>query len=375
MKRGRWLVVGGAITLGAALAVACGFDPPAKHTSTSAVASTCTAEAGVYPEPNCDKSERICESSGCQIDPQCNSDKTCMPFADNASNPTLDFRIRWLNVVSPSSLAQDFIQKSIINHAIKLKQCSESGTGAFNWLLRVNRTTSSLETGGAPPTVDPFGLGYCFFQGSTGVFDVRPEHVPVTFTGDTFSTETIPRLLVPIFNEGNFENVIYLPLTDVRFLNVGISPDSNCIGAYNPAAVDNNCNDDIGLCSRWTTNGSLGGYISLEESDSVAISLVNRTLCAILTGDSDNSPDAGPLKHCVRENGAIRAKGDYCSKTKTAGDCQDSMWLSATFAASAVKIHDGATTVGCGVVAPAPSVDAGSDASADAGADADAASL
>ncbi|MEO6420078.1 MAG: hypothetical protein ABIP39_11750, partial [Polyangiaceae bacterium] len=122
-----------------------------------------------------------------------------------------------------------------------------------------------------------------------------------------------------------------------------------------------NCSDDISICSRWNTNGAIGGYIALEEADTVPIALVNRTLCAILTGDPDDGPDAGSTKKCARENGQIRTKGDYCSVTKKAGDCQDSMWLSATFAASAVKINDGKTTDTC-IPGTTPMMDAGADA-------------
>jgi hypothetical protein len=39
--------------------------------------------------------------------------------------------------------------------------------------------------------------------------------------------------------------------------------------------------------------------------------------------------------------------GDYCSTTQSPGGCNDSVWLSATFAANAVKIYE-SNTAPCG---------------------------
>jgi len=51
-----------------------------------------------------------------------------------------------------------------------------------------------------------------------------------------------------------------------------------------------------------------------------------------------------------QQNGAgkITIEGDYCGATRKACDCRDSFWVAATFAASAVRIHDGSSVPACG---------------------------
>jgi len=84
-----------------------------------------------------------------------------------------------------------------------------------------------------------------------------------------------------------------------------------------------------------------------EEADNVSVTDLNESLCALLTNDQ-GLPPPGSIKKCARDAAnKIVAKGDYCSTSKKAGDCQDSYWLTATFAASAVNINDGSTTAVC----------------------------
>ena len=85
--------------------------------------------------------------------------------------------------------------------------------------------------------------------------------------------------------------------------------------------------------------------------------LNNKSLCSFLAGEADN---------CARDGaGKILFKGDYCSTDKKPDGCADSVWLAATFAASAAKIFDGQGTVpGCS------GVSTGTDAGKEGGADA-----
>jgi hypothetical protein len=149
----------------------------------------------------------------------------------------------------------------------------------------------------------------------------------------------------------------------VRIEGVTISDEGNCVGALNTAALDPSCADDRSICSKWRTAGSLGGYITLEQADGVKIrDLNNKSLCSLLAGESALT--------CPRDGaGQILYKGDYCSKDGQGGSCGDSVWLAATFAASAAKIFDGTGKVdGCsGAIT---NQDAGTDASSDASADA-----
>jgi hypothetical protein len=109
-----------------------------------------------------------------------------------------------------------------------------------------------------------------------------------------------------------------------------MSTDGNCIGDINPAwygyagGGSAGCKDTAPeTCPKWFTNGSLAGYITLADAKNVFVAALGEDLCALLETQSS----------------CMMGMGDYCSTTHSAGGCKDSFWLSATFAANAVKIN------------------------------------
>ncbi|AKV02395.1 hypothetical protein AKJ09_09058 [Labilithrix luteola] len=353
------------------IALACEDDPHRRTSPEQALEASggaCEAAPGKLPEATCDNSEKVCTGSGgCTIDEaRCGSASTCLPIGDNKSKDVLDFRIRRLNIAAPAALAADFIQNTVVTLNIDMneKSCGEVGKGLFSWLLRVDKSSNTLITGGAPPPTDAFGKGYCFANFELGANKVEPLHTKIEFSGNTFRSLEKAPLKIPIFLSPEVASVILLPLTDVIIENVTISDDGNCIGGFNPTALDPACFDDHSLCSKWNTSGSLGGYITLEEADSVLIrDIGNKSLCSFLAAET-------ALK-CPRDaNGKIVFQGDFCSVDKQPGGCGDSVWLAATFAASAAKIFDGQGTAGCS--GESTRTDAGADAgdTKDAGSDA-----
>ncbi len=350
---------------GAAFAffTACGFSPPDKNPNPNGGGGACSASPGNLPAPDCDNSANECTGTGCAMDTKCGSQDTCLPLADNKGKTTLNFRMRRLNVAAPDALAEAFVQNTVVTANIDLKGtgaapvCGDKGAGAFNWLLQIDKTANTLKTGGAIPG-DPFGTGYCFYDHTTkGGIAVSPSTLNIHFdsTGNTFDTDTTDKLLVPIFLGGDVDNVIVLPLSKVKMTGVTLSTDDNCIGSFNKAALDNTCSDDPSQCSKWKTAGALGGFITIEDADNVNIDILNESLCVLL---SKATKDANGK--CPRDgSGKVTVTGDYCSTSQTAGDCQDSYWLAATFAAAAIPINDGSSTPECqGGSGP---VDAGQD--------------
>ncbi len=305
----------------------------------------CVVAPGEFPPPDCDPSEQVCGAGGlCAIDEaKCGAKGTCLPLASNRGRTTQDFRIRRLAIAAPDALAALPLQRGIITRDVDLpnKECGETGLGSFNWLLRVDRTKATLTTGGAPKADDPFGAGFCFHDHDVAGKRVAPvTGVSLTLKGDTFTSATIPKLTIPIFRDDG--SAILLPLTNVTFNAVTISADGNCIGAFNDHALAADCSDDATKCSKWKTSGAIAAFITLEEADAVAVPDLGQSLCAVLTKSTP-----GADGKCARENGKIKAKGDYCGATAKACDCQDSFWLAATFAASAVTINDGASVKLC----------------------------
>jgi hypothetical protein len=359
----RWTVLG--LGVAAAIAwIACADDPHRRTTADQALGGggACEVEAGTLPAPNCDDSSHDCPNQpGCTIDEaKCGSAATCLPISDNKGKDVLDFRIRRLNIATPPQLAGKFIQTTIVTLNIDLdaKECGEIGKGLFTWILRVDKKANRLITGGAPPSNDPFNQGWCFAQFESNGTKVQPIDGPIQFEGDTFKSLQPQNVNIPIFLTQDPASVVILPISEARLENVTISNDGNCIGSFNPAAVDSNCNDNKEDCLKWIGGGALGGYITLEDADKVHIRELNqKSLCAFLSGESELS--------CGRDgSGKISYQGDYCSKDHTGGSCADSVWLAATFAASAAKIFDGNGTIPA--CSGAVTGDAGTDAPADA---------
>jgi hypothetical protein len=345
----------------AAIFFACEDDPHKRTSPDQALASggACDAPPGQLPAPNCDNSDKDCKPEpGCTIDEaRCGSKATCLPMADNTGKDVLDFRIRRLNIATPATLASDFIQNTIVTHNIDLddKACGEIGVGLFTWLLRFDTKQNTLTTGGAPPSSDPLGKGYCFAKFQLGSNQVEPiTSATVTEDGKIHTTDD-RNVRIPIFLSDSLASVVLLPISNVQLRDVTITADNNCIGQFNESALQSNCYDDRQVCLKWITAGSLGGYITLEDADTVKIREIGyKSLCSFLAGATELA--------CPRdENGKIEYQGDYCSTDRTPGSCADSVWLAGTFAASAVKIYDGqGVDEACsGAVAP---VDAGSDA-------------
>ena len=350
------------------IALACSDDPHLRTSADQAVGGggACAAMPGQLPPPACDDSLGKCTSMpGCTIDEaKCGSASTCLPIGDNKGKDVLDFRIRRLKIATPESLAGELIQNTVVtlNIDLKAKECGEQGKGLFTWLLQIDKKNNTLVTGGAPPPTDPFGQGFCFARFDLGPTKVGPITSKILFTGDSFKSLQPQKIKIPIFLSADVASVILLPITDVVVDGVTISDDNNCIGHVNTQALDPMCFDDVSLCSKWQTAGSLGGFITLEEADAVKIrDLNNKSLCSFLAGEAEN---------CARDaSGKILYKGDFCSKDKMPGSCADSVWLAATFAASAAKIFDGSKTVpGCSGVMTG--VDGGKEGGTDAGMDA-----
>jgi hypothetical protein len=365
---------------------ACDADEHRRSTpSDSGGVGACSAQPGELPAADCDPSDNQCETAAkCAIDTAKCGDISCLPMAKNAGS-VLDFRIRRLNIIAPPSLTYGInptLQLTVINGGVDLHAltCGERGKGTFSWLLELDKTHKTIKTGGAPPVADPFSNGYCFYNHTVDVagtnLPVQPVTVdvdPAASTDTRFSSKPLPKLFVPIFLDAAGTSVIILPLNNTVFKDVSVSADGNCIGSLNPAALDTDCTDVFSMCSKWKTSGALGGYISLEEADTVQVQELQQSLCVVLT-------QTAPRQKCERDlAGKIKAQGDYCSTTQRPGDCRDSFWLAATFAASAVKINDGATTPVCqggstpsdaGIDASDAETDAGIDAAADANIDA-----
>ncbi len=338
--------------------------PPPPPTATG---GQCTTNPGEFPAPNClpfAPDAALCSpaSGTCNTMP-CKSDSACLAMADNSGQSVANLRMRKLLVTAPPALAfrppsSTFVQKTVIDEGINLDyQCGEGGTGTFNWLIQLDTANNKVTTGCAPPTMDPFGAGYCFVNATIEGLNVGPVTVDLTTNSDgSYSSAMIPKLYVPIFVASSAvqmgttaPSVVVLPLSNAAVKNVTLSADHNCIGSYNsnavtPVAASGGnpayCVDtDDTTCVRWTTAGSLGGLITVDDADSVDVPQLAESLCVLLASPATTDQSNPNEKRCPKDaNGKVMVTGDFCSTTNKPGGCADSYWLSATFAASAAKI-------------------------------------
>jgi hypothetical protein len=303
-------------------------------------------------------------------------------MSDNTGKPADDMRLRKLHVTAPPALALGFIQAGVIDQGVNLKNvCGEGGDGSFSWLVRFDPTNGKVTTGGAPPTDDPFHVGYCFVNSTLNGLQVTPVTVNVTKGSDgTWESDVIQKLNVPIYVHGDPANVVVLPISQAKVKGVTLSTDGNCIGSYNPNGVTspsatNTCLDqDPSSCQRWHSAGSLGGYITLKEAEGVNVADLGKTLCVLLTQGSATTNGG---KNCATDaNGDVTAAGDFCSTSDTpaTSTCHDSYWLAATFAASAAIINDGSGDSACNgsKLTDAGSSSGGNDAGSETGSSAEA---
>ena len=323
MKFGGWLGAGASMTLGAVALVfaACSSTKPPPPPATGGGA--CSTEAGAFPTANCDDTPETCTAPNpsCATTP-CSTTSPCLAMSENSGQATDSLRIRKLNITAPPVLIgqvgnPSFIQKTVIDQAVNLNHaCGEAGDGSFSWLLKFDMAKKTLTTGGAPPTTDPFNIGYCFVNAQISGLPVAPVTSPITQAVDgSWSTGVVDKLYVPIYVHGSSTNVVILPLTKATLRAVTLSMDGDCIGSYNPDGVPTSaqtggaCLDqDPSSCQRWHTAGSLGGFITLNEADAVFIVDLNRSLCVELTGGTSLAP--GDSQHCAKDsNGNVTGKG------------------------------------------------------------------
>ena len=344
------------LVVASALAASCGTsETPATPSAASCVGQaseklSCPVLPGEFPPPDCQPAtanDAQCAGGGCAIDEaKCGAASTCLPLGDNRGRTVLDFRIRRLNIAAPDALAALEFQQKVTIPSIDLKsaECGERGVDSWAWLMRVDREKKTLTTGGAPPSADPFKLGYCFYNSERNGTKIAPAaSVPVRLEqgGTVFSSGASAKLTMPLFVGGDPKALVLLPISDFAVRNVTIGAEDNCIGAFNAKALNGACVEDPAKCSKWRTAGAMAGYISLEDADGVDVSAFKQSLCALLTKFKGAK--------CPRDAaGKITLEGDYCGATRKACDCRDSFWVAATFAASAVRIHDGSSVPECG---------------------------
>jgi hypothetical protein len=311
------------VVFGASVAGCGGDDAPA---TTTGGASDCT------PKPECPYA----------------AGGECLAFTDNKDQSKFTLRMSQLTVTKPEALAKNTVEQ-IVSRGVraKLPECKLQGDGTFNWLLEFDKAAGTLKTGGAKPVADP-DQGYCFTDETVmqnGMsFVIKPILGDAPIQDGKFSAGMGEEVIVPIYLDAtDTTKVVLLPLKGARLYDGTLSADNNCIGKYNSAGLDpvNLCLPEEGIPA-FLDGGSLEGFITLEDADTVVIDVLGQTMCVLLSDDPLTFGDGGmPVTKCKRgADTKILLTGDWCGETNmpATADCKTAFKLGATFSASAAKM-------------------------------------
>jgi hypothetical protein len=272
------------------------------------------------------------------------TDKDCIGLVDNSGKAKFGLRMSELDITTPDALTKGIIKQTVQSSVTpNVPSCNLMGAATFSWLIQFDTAAGTLKTGGAKPVTDPTA-GYAFddemvTQG-TATFHVQP--ITVMSMPDASGNFTTPKstdtLYIPIFLDATGTQVVLLPMHDAALDMGTLSANRNCIGKFNAAGLQpsNSCLSDD-TTPEFITGGTLSGYITLEEADTVTVSALQESLCVLLSGDASTYGDgAKPTAHCKRTNNAINFQGDTCSMAGQT--CKDAVTLGGKFAASSVLI-------------------------------------
>lgn len=267
--------------------------------------------------------------------------KDCIGYADNAGQAKFGLRMTWLDLVAPMSLDTPVLKNVIEGGAVPQDMsCNLFGGGTFVWLMEFDTAASTLKTGGAKAVAD-VTTGFAFADETVGPLHVQP----VTIAGvkpdaqGAFSSTTDVDLLLPIYLDQSGTSSILVPMRRVHFTMSTLSADQNCIGHFNASGLDpaNFCVPDD-THPAYLQGGGVDAIIVLEDADTVVVTQLNTSLCALVSGDPNTygEKNAQNVTVCKRTNGVIDFKGDACS---SGAGCNDAVKFGANYAAASVKIN------------------------------------
>ncbi|MEZ4446543.1 MAG: hypothetical protein R3B72_46115 [Polyangiaceae bacterium] len=324
MKACAWVSVATMAAVGLGLTGACGDG-----------GGDTSSGSGGGASADCTPTDPACPAVGITSD--------CLSLVDNTGLDQFALRLSQLSVKAPEALTNPFVYGIVSQGVnINLPACNiNTGKGTFNMLTIFDKTADTLTLAGAYPEASPAD-GYCI------VDDMASEVAPITVTANlqadgSFSTDPIPRIVVPIFLDisGDLGSAVFLPLREGRITGGQLSADQNCIGRFNGDKLDPafECAADPNDVEFFENGASLDGFITLEDADEVIVELTNQSLCVLLSGDYKTYGDGMMPNRCLRDGGgAITLKGDWCSTTNAAGGCQDAFHLEAEVASSGAAL-------------------------------------
>lgn len=323
-----------------------GGDVPGEPTTTSSSGGAVTSSGGLtgcadptpvgLPAAPCTPTSASCGASS----------SVCLATTHAQGSPTFGLRMAHIELTAPSALTKGVV-KSVFQSstAPNAPACNLSGSATFNWLLRFDTNAGTLVTGAAKPVSDP-SIGYTFVDGIVSLgdmtFDVKPLTLAAPLDAACGVTSNAGDVFLPFYGDSLGNTFTIFPLRSLRFFDTHVTPDHDCIGAYNAAGLSpaNACMPDQGQ-PQFVDGGHFAAFIHLEDADAVLVPPLAQTLCVLLTGDPGSYGNGGSPQKCKRDAGnAIVFQGDWCSVTNqpASAGCADAVHFAGSFAASGTKI-------------------------------------
>lgn len=277
--------------------------------------------------------------------PSCGADKSlCLSTTHAYGAPTFGLRIAHIALTAPKALTQGIV-KSVFDGSTAPNQpaCNLMGSATFNWLLRFDTAAGTLTTGAAKPVSSP-GASYAFIHETLDLagsaFPVAPVVLSAPLDATCDISSSAGDVLLPFFQDAAATTFTLFPLRALRFFDTHVTPDHDCIGAYDAAHLSpaDACLPDD-QHPAFVDGGSFAAFISLEDADAVFVPPLSQSLCVLLSGDASTYGTNGKCKRDA--NNVIVLQGDWCSATNqaaTAG-CADALRFAGSFAASGVAIQ------------------------------------
>jgi hypothetical protein len=267
----------------------------------------------------------------------------CLATAHAHGGPTFGMRMAHLTLTAPQAFTQGVV-KSVFDSSMapQAPACNLLGSATFNWLLRFDAIAGTITTGAAKPVQDP-AAGYSFLnetlQLNGGAFPIAPVTLSGALDASCGVSSTAGDVWLPFFQDLASNTFTIIPLRALRFSDTHLTPDHDCIGAFNAAGLDpaNSCAPDT-QHQAFIDGGNLAAFISLEAADTVFVPPLGESLCVLLAG----AGIYGNGGKCTRDsNNQIVFQGDWCAATNqpaTPG-CADALRFAGSFAASGTTIN------------------------------------
>jgi hypothetical protein len=230
------------------------------------------------------------DGGNCYRQTRCDMQPFCPNLVTNSAMAP-NFVITQIDLTRPASLASTSPVGRLLNTAIV------GGTAFWGISLNITSATAGTIRTGALQQGPMPGLGTGFYNSTFHYFNGMapmpgaatrwdPVMGNIMLMGETFSSDTIASMTIPLYNDADHSLLAELPLRNAHMRNVTLTSMRNCIGLANPAF--NSCLSN----NRWNTTdpttmmpaGILEGDMTVEDARSVTIPSLSTNLCSVIAG-------------------------------------------------------------------------------------------